>query len=225
MFHRSTELDRRGWTAVAEQEPEHLRVLIANQPREPIALARKLVETLGHQVITPRLEGDDVAALIAQAGPDVALVTIGDDTRQALALIDRIVLEAACPVIALVEGPDRERVRQAAERGIFAYVADRDGDNWQGAIDVGLRRFSDFRRLEDAFARRAVIERAKGILMERHGVDEASAFGLLRSHSRTTNRRLIDVAGAVADNHALLPGPRGPETGSEQVPPHVPSLR
>ena len=199
--------------AITEQEPEHLRVLIANQPRDSLALVRKLVETLGHDVIEPRFDGGNIAAVIAQARPDVALVTIGDDTRQALVLIEQIVLEAACPVIALVDAPDPEPLREAAKRGVFAYVADRDGDNWQSAIDLGLRRFSDFRRLEAAFARRALIEQAKGILMERHGVDQAIAFGLLRKHSRTTNRRLIDVAGAVADGHALLPGPDGSRGG------------
>jgi len=208
--------------AVAEREPEHLRVLIANQPRDPLALVRRLVETLGHHAITPSFERDDIAAVIAETRPDVALVTIGDDTRHALVLIDQIVLEAACPVIALVDAPDHKHLREAAKRGVFAYVADRDGDNWQSAIDIGLRRFSDFRRLEAAFARRAVIERAKGILMERHAVDEAIAFGLLRKHSRTTNRRLIDIAGAVADGHALLPGPHETQAGPEQVPPGVP---
>jgi len=207
---------------VAEREREHLRVLIANQPRDPLALVQKLVEALGHDVITPRLEGDAIAAVIAETRPDVALVTIGDDTRHALVLIDQIVLEAACPVIALVDAPDSEHLREAAKRGVFAYVADRNGDNWQSAIDIGLRRFSDFRRLEAAFARRAVIERAKGILMERHSIDETIAFRLLRKHSRTTNRRLIDVAGAVAAGHALLPGPDGPEAGSERVSARVP---
>jgi response regulator NasT len=199
--------------AIAEHEFEHLRVLIANQPRDSLALVRKLVETLGHDVIAPRFDGRNIAAAIAEARPDVALVTIGDDTRQALVLIEQIVLEAACPVIALVDAPYPEPLREAAKRGVFAYVADRDGDNWQSAIDLGLRRFGDFRRLESAFSRRAIIEQAKGILMERHGVDQAIAFGLLRKHSRTTNRRLIDVAGAVADGHTLLPGPHGSRDG------------
>ena len=208
--------------AVPEREPEPLRVLIANQPRDPLALVRKLVEALGHHAITPSFERDHVAAVIAETRPDVALVTIGDDARHALVLIDQIVLEAACPVIALVDAPDPEHLREAAKRGVFAYVADRDGDNWQSAIDIGLRRFSDFQRLEAAFARRAVIEQAKGILMERHGVDQVIAFGLLRKHSRTTNRRLIDIAGAVADGRALLPGPHETQAGSEAVPPRVP---
>jgi AmiR/NasT family two-component response regulator len=50
-----------------------------------------------------------------------------------------------------------------------------------------------------------VIERAKGILMERHSVSETEAFEILRDHSRAGGRRVIDVARAVVDGHALLP--------------------
>ena len=68
-----------------------------------------------------------------------------------------------------------------------------------------LRRFAEYHDLEGAFGRRAVTERAKGILMERHSVDERSAFAMLLSTSRNTNRKLIDVATAVVDGHRLLP--------------------
>jgi AmiR/NasT family two-component response regulator len=56
-----------------------------------------------------------------------------------------------------------------------------------------------------AFGRRALTERAKGILMERHGIDEASAFEMLRESARVGNRKLIDLASAVVDGHRLLP--------------------
>jgi len=62
--------------------------------------------------------------------------------------------------------------------------------------------------LEGTFGRRALIERAKGILMERHAVAEDVAFEMLREHSRTTNRKLVDLAEAVVDGHRLLP--KGP---------------
>ena len=50
-----------------------------------------------------------------------------------------------------------------------------------------------------------MIERAKGIVMERHSVAEREAFELLREHARSRNRRVVDVARAVVDGHALLP--------------------
>jgi len=68
-----------------------------------------------------------------------------------------------------------------------------------------LRRFAEYHDLEGAFGRRAVTERAKGILMERHSVDERSAVAMLLSTSRNTNRKLIDVATAIVDGHRLLP--------------------
>lgn len=207
-----------------ERKPEHLRVLIANQPKDPHAVVRKLVETPRHSVIAPRLE-DDVGAVIARTRPDVALVTIGDDPAHALALIEQIVREATCPVVALLDSPDPELLREASERGVFGSITDLDGDSWESVIDIGWRRFSDFRRLQVAFGRRAAIERAKGILMERHSIDDSTAFGLLRKHSRTTNQRLIDVACAVAAGHALLPGPRGSEARPERVSRCVPSVR
>ena len=68
-----------------------------------------------------------------------------------------------------------------------------------------LRRFAEYHDLEGAFGRRALTERAKGILMERHAIDEASAFRMLRERSRSDNRKLVDLATAVVDGHRLLP--------------------
>ena len=67
------------------------------------------------------------------------------------------------------------------------------------------RRFAEYHDLEGAFGRRATIERAKGILMERHSVDDTAAFDMLRHQSRTANRKLVDIAAAVVDGHPLLP--------------------
>ena len=100
----------------------------------------------------------------------------------------------------------------AAEKGIFAYVSPLEPKTVQGAIEVAIRRHADTERLEEkvdqletALERRATIERAKGILMERHSIGDREAFELLRTHARANNRKLVDVAGAVADGHLLLP--------------------
>jgi len=62
-----------------------------------------------------------------------------------------------------------------------------------------LRRFAEFRDLEGAFKRRSLTERAKGILMERHGVEEERAFQLLRDHTRQSKSTLVDTAQAIVD--------------------------
>ena len=54
-----------------------------------------------------------------------------------------------------------------------------DPQEMQSSIDIVLRRFAEYHALEGAFGRRAVTERAKGILMERHNIDEQTAFSML----------------------------------------------
>ena len=107
-------------------------------------------------------------------------------------------------MILLMHEPDPAFVKEASKRGIFAYLTDADVDDWQSAIDIVLRRFTEYHDLEAAFGRRSVTERAKGILMERHSVDDADAFEMLRDQSRRTNSKLADVAAAVVDGHRLL---------------------
>jgi AmiR/NasT family two-component response regulator len=187
------------------RETEHLRVLIANERKDRLAMVVPIVAALGHEVIAREIEVADVGSVTARERPDVALVGLGESSDHALGLIEKIVQEAACPVIVLLHAPDPAFVKEASKRGVFAYITDADVDDWQSSIDIVLRRFAEYDDLEGAFGRRAVTERAKGILMERHSVDEATAFEMLREHSRTRNRKLVDVAAAVVDGHRLLP--------------------
>ena len=185
-------------------ELQHLRVLIANQRAERLELVTQLVQALGHQVIARELEVGEVGDVTRREQPDVALVGLGESSDHALELIGKIVHEAACPVIAILEEADTDFVNEASKRGIFAYITDGDPDQLQSALDIVLRRFAEYHNLEGAFGRRAMIERAKGILMAIHGIDEQQAFELLRSHSQQNGRKLIDLAEAVVHSHRLL---------------------
>ncbi len=187
------------------RDTEHLRVLIANERRDRLALVAPIVAALGHEVIAREIEVNDVGAVTARERPDVALVGLGASSEHALTLIEKIVQESTCPVILLIHEPDPEFVKEASKRGIFAYITDADALDWQSSIDIVLRRFAEYHELAGAFGRRALIECAKGILMERHGIDGGTAFALLRDHSRIDNRKLVDLATAVVDGHRLLP--------------------
>ena len=166
------------------RETDHLRVLIANERKDRLALVAPIVAALGHEVIAREIEVEDVGAVTARERPDVALVGLGESSEHALHLVEKIVHESACPVIALIHAPDPEFVKEASKRGVFAYITDADAKDWQSSIDIVLRRFAEYHDLEGAFGRRAVTERAKGILMERHSIDERRGFELLREHSR-----------------------------------------
>jgi AmiR/NasT family two-component response regulator len=193
-------------------QPSDLSVFVADEDHAALDNVATLLGELGHRVIARAIAPSEVSVQLKDEEPDVALVKLHDDDEHALELIDEIVQESACPVIALLEVPDPDFINSAADKGIFGYVQPVTGDKLQGAIDVAIRRHADVAKLneevdqlEGALDRRAVIERAKGILMERHSLDEQAAFEMLRSHARSNNRRLIELAHAVADGHALLP--------------------
>jgi len=110
---------------------------------------------------------------------------------------------AECPVIPLLDGHDAEFIDEAAKRGVFAYVAGGTVEELRGALDITLGRFAAYHDLQGAFGRRALTERAKGILMERYHVDERRAFTMLRDFSRTHGLKMIRVAQAVIDGDLL----------------------
>ena len=182
-----------------------LQILIANETDERLNAITAVVEKLGHEIIARVLEVEDVGPLSRQHLPDVALVGLGLNSTHALKMIGRIVHEAACPVIALLDSTNDSYVNEAAQRGVFAYVVmDADPSELQHALDITLRRFAEFQNLEGAFGRRAIIEQAKGILMARNSIDADAAHQLLKTHSQQTGTKLSDVAQAITEAHLIL---------------------
>jgi response regulator NasT len=113
-------------------------------------------------------------------------------------MISSVVHEAACPVIAILDTRNAAHVEEAAKRGVFAYVAlDGDAEELRGALDITLRRFAEFTKLQGAFARRALIEQAKGILMARNRIDADRAYELLKARSQGTGQKISDIAKSI----------------------------
>ena len=190
----------------------NLRVLVADEDRRALDDLGRTLTDLGHEVTPYAVSVSEAAQLIATEDPDLAFVMAHRDDEHALALIGEAVEYASGPVIAHIRDGDVDFVARAAERGISAWIETTSPEAVQGAIEVALRRYREAAQLsekvdqlETALERRSVIERAKGIVMERHSIDEHAAFELLREHARSSNRRVLDVAHAVIEGHGLLP--------------------
>src|SRR3954470_2271948 len=184
---------------MGEVEHRRLKVLVADERQtylEPVSAA---VEDLGHDVIAHEIAIAKVGAATVEHRPDIAIVALHEDTEHALELISEIVDEAVCPVIALADDASREFGHAAADRGVCAYIDSTEETEVQGAIDVALQRHRQFAKLLHAFERRARIERAKGVLMERHGLDDRAAFEWMRSRARDARRPLIEVVDELLD--------------------------
>ena len=200
----------------AASHERNLRVLLADEDKSALEHLAGVLDGLGHEVVPFAVSVQEAIDLIAREDPDLAIVVVHHDDQHGLALIGETVEFASGPVIVhLRAGEGLDVVARAADLGIAAYLDSSEPQDVQATIEVALRRYREEARLnqkidqlETALARRATIERAKGILMERHQLDEREAFERLREHARAASRRVVDIAQAVLDGHALLPGSR-----------------
>src|SRR3954447_1899588 len=196
-----------------DKSERNLRILLANERKEDLQALGDVLDGLGHEVAPFAVSVAEASELIAREDPDLAFVVLDGDDDHGLALISEAVTYASGPVLVSVRAAESASVvARAADMGIAGYVDSWQPEDVQAAIEVALRRHREQSRLnekvaqlESALDRRAVIERAKGILMERHSVGEREAFELLRDHARAGGRRVVDVAQSVLDGHALLP--------------------
>jgi len=194
-------------------DEKHLRILLANEREEELRELGDVLEKLGHDVTPFAVSVSDAIELIASEDPDLAFVVFDGDDAHGLALISETVEFASGPVLVSVrEAKDPAVIARAADMGISGYVDSWEAHDVQAAIEVALRRHREEARLTEkveqlqtALERRTVIERAKGILMERHSIDDQEAFQRLRDVARSGGRRVVDVSQAVLDGHALLP--------------------
>ena len=194
-----------GTKSLVEQLNGGLRVLVADEDKKALDGIVAILRALGHDVVARATSPDDAAAAIDEDDPQVAMVKLHSDDEHALELIEEMIDVGGCPVIALLDKEDADFVARAAERGIIAYAQPVEEESVKSSLEIAVRRFAELNelgdavgQLEDAIARRATIERAKGILMERHGVSDREAFEMLRSEARSNNRRVYEVASDVA---------------------------
>jgi AmiR/NasT family two-component response regulator len=199
---------------------EGLSVLVADEDADALRSTARVLTELGHTVASYAVSVGEASERIAEEDPDISVVAVHDDLEHALDLIDELSESARGPVVAVVEQAKGDFLMRAAARGIDGFAHSEDPAEVQGAIELALRRHrhhlslaTQVTQLETALERRSVIERAKGVLMERHGIDERAAFGMLRDHARNRGRKVVDVAAAILEGHPLLP-PR-PRNGAD----------
>jgi AmiR/NasT family two-component response regulator len=200
-------------TTTGTTSERDLRILLANEREDDLKALGDVLDGLGHEVTPFAVSVAEAVELIAREDPDLAFVVIDNDDEHALALISETVEFASGPVlVSMRAAKDPSLIARAADMGIAGYVDSWQPHDVQAAIEVALRRHREevrlnekVEQLETALQRRTLIERAKGVLMERHQIGEREAFQRLREHARAGGRRVVDVAQSVLEGHALLP--------------------
>lgn len=149
---------------------------------------------------------------IAQMQPDMIIVDAESDARDVLEHIVIATRDERRPIVMFTESEDTESMEAAVAAGVSAYiVAGLKSERIKPVLNVALARFRREQKLLDELsdtksklAERKVIERAKGLLMQRQGVSEEQAFQKLRSMAMSKNLKLSEVAQRILDVEDLL---------------------
>ena len=189
----------------AAGEPIRPRRIVVTGERSPYSewLSASL-EALGNVVLERELQPSSAASELGDVDSELVVVVAGADRSPALRLIGAARHEGRLPVVAAIERDDVEWTIAAVAAGASAAVIGSGLESLRAAVHAACERFAELRSLEQSFERRAVIERAKGVLMAIHGIGGEDAYILLRDHSRRTNQKLAMIAEAVLKSHVLL---------------------
>ena len=182
-----------------------MRILVAEDETIIRLDLRALLERAGFEVCAEARDGEEAVALARSERPDVAIMDVKMPKLDGIEAARRILDERPIPIGMLTAYGQDELVQRAAEAGVFGYLVKpfREQD-LVPAIRTARARHEELAALReeaeslaDALAARKVIERAKGLLMEKEGLSEADAFARLRKASQVSGRPLKVVAEAV----------------------------
>jgi two-component system, response regulator PdtaR len=184
---------------------ESLRVVIADDETIRLMSLKAQLESLGLQVVGEAVNGKQALDLVLRLKPDLAILDIKMPEVDGLEAAKGIAAEYPIPVIVLTAYSERSLAERAIEAGVFAYlmkpVSEEDLLPTLLLAKSRFREFQDLRKgisdLKEALETRKLIERAKGILMERRNLSEAEAFRRMQIQSQNENKKLSEIAQAI----------------------------
>jgi two-component system, response regulator PdtaR len=182
-----------------------MRILIAEDETIIRLDLRDLLERAGHEVVAEARDGEEAVALAQEHEPELAVLDVKMPKLDGIEAARRILEHNAIPIVMLTAYGQDELVNRAVEAGVFGYLVKpfREQD-LMPAIATARARYEELsavreqaESLADALAARKAIERAKGLLMEKEGLNEQEAFERLRRASQVSGRSLMVIAEAV----------------------------
>jgi two-component system, response regulator / RNA-binding antiterminator len=149
---------------------------------------------------------------LAQLQPDMIIVDAESDARDALEHVVVATRDQRRPIVMFTNDNDTTHMKDAVAAGVSAYiVAGLAPERIRPILDVAMARFEHEQGLRKQLAsaqgelqERKLIDRAKGLLMQRQNLSEQAAYDKLRKTAMDKGLRLADVAQRMLDVADLL---------------------
>lgn len=193
-------------------ETKKLKVFIAEDEAVILTSFKLMVKEMGYSIAGSAANGKDALDKIQKTEPDLILMDINLPERDGLSVLEEVNRNKVIPSIIVSGEFSGELVDRANEVGVFGYLLKPiDEKQLEVTIKVALRRFEEFKEMSDkhenlnmALKERKLVERAKGILMDRFGVKESEAMKQMQKKSRDKNKKLAVIAREIIDAEKLL---------------------
>ncbi len=196
------------------KRPAAKRVVIAEDEAIIRLDLKEILEVEGYDVVGETGRGDEAVELVATLKPDLAILDVKMPGIDGIEAARRITAEHSVAVLILTAFSQRNLIEDARDAGVVAYlVKPFQRGELVPAIEVALARFEEYRAIEQEHARlskevasledkletRRVVDRAKGVLMDSHGMSEKDAFSFIQRMAMDRRTPMRQVAQAIID--------------------------
>jgi len=179
-----------------------LRILLVDQDPGRSAILRQALMNAGHTVVDRIEPGRNLLKEVQAHQPDIVIIDMESPGRDTLEQMREVGRDQPKPIVLFSNKRDGEYIRQAVRAGVSAYVVDGlSHERIMPIVEVAMARFREFEALrrelhetKTQLADRKVIDKAKGILIQRKGMSEDEAYKLLRKAAMDRNMKVADVA-------------------------------
>jgi response regulator NasT len=188
-----------------------VRILIADDEAIIRLGLRKMLQDLGHEVVAAAPDGTSAVRLCRSLRPDLVILDIKMPGMDGLTAAEAIAAQNPIPILFLTAYSDRELVERAATLSVNAYLVKpiREED-LAPALGIAMARYGEWRalqeeagNLEGALAARKLVDRAKHLLMQTRGFQEAEAFQYIQRRSRSQRKSMGEVAQTILESEAV----------------------
>lgn len=184
---------------------EPLRILVAEDEALTRTILRARLEKLGHQVVAEAENGVQAVDAARTHKPDAIIMDIRMPEMDGIEAARQIYGEKPTAILFLTAFSEDTLVEQASEAGALAYLMKPfRKEDLSPALEVAVRKFRQLQgqqekiaQLEETLETRKLIERAKGILMDRHNLTEDEAFKRIHFQARNQNKKMREIAQSI----------------------------
>ncbi len=184
---------------------QSLKIVIADNESIIRMDLRELLEENGHQVVGEAADGIKAVELARKYRPDLVIMDIKMPEMDGITAAKLISSEKIAPVLLLTAFSQKEIVEKAKDSGVLAYLVKPVKEaNLFPAIEIAISRFQEFVELEkeldglkNSLETRKILDRAKGILMDAHGLTENEAYRRIQQYSMAKRKSIREIAEAI----------------------------